>query len=140
MSRSSSAAVSLKPESRCVLVVDDDPMILRALRLMLESDGHSVTIALGGEAGIAEFLASSERSQPFPVVMTDLGMPNVDGLRVASAVKAAAPETLVCLLTGCVERLEPAQLPADVDLVLAKPPSRREMREALMRRLAAAAP
>ncbi len=116
-----------------ILLVDDDPMILRALRLMLESDGHVVTTADGGEAAFSA-LARSGRSDSrhFPVVMTDLEMPNFDGCQVACAVKAACPATLVFLLTGWAERFTlHGILPAYVDRVLNKPPQRGEIREAL---------
>lgn len=119
------------PAPQRVLLIDDDAMILRALRLLLESDNHEVTVAQGGEAGIAAFLEAMWDSHPYPLVMTDLGMPDVDGREVARAVKAALPSTLVFLLTGCVERLEFEGTPSDVDLILGKPPRRAELREAM---------
>jgi DNA-binding response OmpR family regulator len=83
-----------------VLVVDDDPLVLKSLRDTLEADGHGVTTADGGQAGIDAFLAARAQSNPFPVVITDLGMPYVDGRKVSSAIKSAAPGTTVLLLTG----------------------------------------
>jgi hypothetical protein len=62
-----------------ILLVDDNPMLLKSLCDILESDGHSVHTAEGGQAGIDEFLAARARAEPFAVVITDLGMPNVDG-------------------------------------------------------------
>jgi CheY-like chemotaxis protein len=125
------AAQHIPPQE--ILLVDDDPMILRAIRLMLESDGHIVTTADGGEAAFSA-LARTRRSKTpsFPVVMTDLEMPNVDGCQVACAVKADFPGTLVFLLTGWAERFtNTGILPAYVDRVLNKPPRRSEIRDAL---------
>jgi CheY-like chemotaxis protein len=117
-----------------ILVVDDDPMVLKALRVALESDGHEVTTADGGRAGIDAFLAAHRERNPFPVVITDLGMPYADGRKVASAVKAEVPGTIVFLLTGWGQRLiAEGDLPPHVDRVLSKPPKFGELREALAR-------
>jgi signal transduction histidine kinase/CHASE3 domain sensor protein/ActR/RegA family two-component response regulator len=126
------AASGSKVAPMRVLVVDDDPLILTALRLTLESDGHEVTVADGGAVGVAAFQAALAEARPFPLVMTDLGMPHMDGRQVAMAIKEAAPETRVLLLTGWAERFATSSdIPAHVDLVLGKPPKRAELREAL---------
>ena len=76
-----------------------------------------------GQRGIDAFLAAQARSEPFAVVITDLGMPYVDGKAVAHAIKAACPETPVVLLTGWGHRiLADNDTPANVDRVLGKPP------------------
>ncbi len=119
-----------------ILLVDDDPLVLKSLRDTLESDGHGVTTANGGQAGIDAFLAARAQGNPFPVVITDLGMPYVDGRKVSNAVKTAAPETIVLLLTGWGQRLvADGDVPPHVDHVLSKPPKMRELREALARSL-----
>ena len=73
-----------------------------------------------------------QRGESFAAVITDLGMPYVDGRRVAAAIKAAAPTTPVILLTGWGQHLEAeGDVPLHVDRVLSKPPKLRELREAL---------
>ncbi len=68
----------------------------------------------------------------FAAVITDLGMPYVDGRQVAAAVKEISPATPVILLTGWGQRLvAEGDIPPHVDRVLAKPPKLRELREAL---------
>jgi signal transduction histidine kinase/ActR/RegA family two-component response regulator len=115
-----------------ILIVDDDPLVLKSLRDALEGDGHGVTTADGGQAGIDAFLAARVQGNPFPVVITDLGMPYVDGRKVSNAVKTAAPGTIVLLLTGWGQRMvADGDVPAHVDRVLSKPPKLRELREAL---------
>jgi NO-binding membrane sensor protein with MHYT domain/signal transduction histidine kinase/CheY-like chemotaxis protein len=114
-----------------ILLVDDDPMLLKSLRDILESDGHRVYTAVGGQAGIDEFLAAHARAEPLAAVITDLGMPNVDGRAVASVVKAAAPTTPVLLLTGWGHGLQGDQMPEYVDRVLSKPPRLADLRAAL---------
>jgi signal transduction histidine kinase/CHASE3 domain sensor protein len=129
------AGNATRPETRPVcaqriLLVDDDPLILKALSSNLEREGHDVVIANGGQAGIDCFIQAQGLS-PFQTVITDLGMPGVDGRRVASAIKAAAPSTLVIMLTGWGRSMEEGDLPAHVDQVLGKPPKLQELREAL---------
>jgi CheY-like chemotaxis protein len=120
--------------------VDDDPLVLKSLRDTLEADGHGVTTADGGQAAIDAFLAARAQGNPFPVVITDLGMPYVDGRKVSSAVKTDAPGTIVLLLTGWGQRLvADGDIPPHVDHVLSKPPKLRELREALARCLDAPA-
>ncbi len=134
-----SATASAVPPQR-ILVVDDDPLVLKSLRDTLEADGHGVTTADGGQAGIDAFLAARAQGNPFPVVITDLGMPYVDGRKVSNAVKTAAPETILLMLTGWGQRLvADGDVPPHVDRVLSKPPKLRELREALARCLDARA-
>lgn len=114
-----------------LLIIDDDPVLLKSLRDILSDDGHDVVSASGGQAGIDAFLAA-RAERPFAAVITDLGMPHVDGRRVAAAIKAAAPDTPVFLLTGWGQRLMAEnEIPAHIDRVLNKPPKLRELREAL---------
>src|SRR5581483_6393564 len=80
-------------QSLRILFVDDDPIILKSLRDTLEQDGHVVVIADGGQRGIDAFRTAQERGEHFAAVITDLGMPYVDGRTVARAIKSAAPET-----------------------------------------------
>ena len=113
-----------------ILIVDDDPVLLESLRGVLQADGHFIAGASGGRDGIAAL----HRGTAFDVVITDLGMPEVDGRRVAVAVKQASPSTPVLLLTGWGQRLiADAEVPPHVDVVLAKPPKLRELRAALAR-------
>jgi len=115
-----------------ILVVDDDPLVMDTLRNTLSCDGHLVTTADGGQVGIHTFEASHKGTEPFAVVVTDLGMPYVDGRKVAASVKAVSPGTPVILLTGWGQRLTDEQdIPLGVDRVLSKPPTLQELREAL---------
>jgi signal transduction histidine kinase/ActR/RegA family two-component response regulator len=127
------AVAGALPPCLRILVVDDDPLLTKSLRDTLESDGHAVITAPGGQEGINIFRAAEDRKEPFAVVITDLGMPYVDGRKVASAVKTASPSAPVILLTGWGQRLvsEGTVLP-HVDRVLSKPPKLRDLRAALM--------
>jgi signal transduction histidine kinase/CheY-like chemotaxis protein/HAMP domain-containing protein len=115
-----------------LLLVDDDPLLLQSLRDILESDGHLVTAVDGGQKGIDAVAAAVQRGTPFDAVITDLGMPYVDGRKVAAAVAASSPETPVILLTGWGKRmLSEDDIPPHVDRVLSKPPKVADLRSAL---------
>jgi CheY-like chemotaxis protein len=91
-----------------------------------------VVTANGGKEGIEAFKAAEKSGERFAVVLTDLGMPYVDGRKVASAVKAVSPSTPVILITGWGQRLVAEEgVPAHVDRVLNKPPKLRDLRGAL---------
>lgn len=116
-----------------ILLVDDDPTVLASLSDVLGRDGHTVTAADGGQAGIDCLRTALAQGCPFEVVITDLGMPYVDGRKVAETAKSLSPGLPVILLTGWGQRVIPdaAGGMAHVDRVLSKPPKIRELREAL---------
>lgn len=66
-----------------VLVVDDDPVIVRLLRVNFEMEGYEVATAADGE----EALAAVRSSRP-DIVVSDVMMPRLDGLCLAAALKA----------------------------------------------------
>jgi CheY-like chemotaxis protein len=127
-----SARAHAIPSRLRILVVDDDPLLIKSLRDALETDGHVVVTANGGQAGIDAFQIASGSDKPFDVVITDLGMPHVDGRKVATAVKNASPATPVIMLTGWGQRIvSEKDVPSHVDHVLNKPPKLHELRLAL---------
>jgi signal transduction histidine kinase/ActR/RegA family two-component response regulator len=115
-----------------ILIVDDDPLLIKSLRDTLEMDGHVVIAANGGREGIETFRNCLQKRETTSVVITDLGMPYVDGRQVAAAVKSTSKSTPVILLTGWGLRLiADNDIPPHVDQVLNKPPKLRQLREAL---------
>ena len=72
------APTAIRLDRMRILLVDDDPLITQSLRDALEADGHIVTAADGGQAGIDAFRAAAGNGTPFAAVVTDLGMPHVD--------------------------------------------------------------
>ena len=127
-----SGTAPIMPPRVNILIVDDDPVLLKSLCAVLEKDGHHVVAANGGQEGIDVFRTAVLRGTVFAVVFTDLGMPHVDGRQVAEAIKAASPATPVVLLTGWGQRLVAGDdLPPHVDRVLGKPPKLSEIRETL---------
>jgi signal transduction histidine kinase/DNA-binding NarL/FixJ family response regulator len=115
-----------------LLLVDDDALVLNAMRTTLQMDGHEIEAATGGQAGIDAFTAATKRGEHFAAVITDLGMPHIDGRKVAAAVKALSPATPVILLTGWGAGALPAgESASSVDGVLGKPARLNDLRAML---------
>ena len=125
-----SLRIQKSPKRTKILLIDDDPVLLTSLREVLVHEGHQVQTANGGRVGIEAFLDAMKAGKTFPVVITDLGMPHVDGRAVAAAIKAASPSTSVLMLTGWGQRLVASgELPEGVVAVLSKPPKLVELRQ-----------
>lgn len=115
-----------------VLLVDDDPLILESLATVMSQDGHAVTVASNGQAALDCFSAAIDTASPFDVVVTDLGMPLVNGIEVANQVRALSTQVRIVLLTGWGERARPEpDYPAAIDRHLGKPVRLHELRAAL---------
>ncbi len=125
-------ATRLEVRGLRLLVIDDDELLRQSMRAILEREGHSVSIAHGGRSGIDAFSDAAQRGEPFQVVITDLGMPHVDGRAVAIAVKSICVDTPVILLTGWGQHLRDGnEVLPDVDYMLNKPANLTELRAAL---------
>ena len=118
-----------------ILCIDDEPELRQLLHDVLEVHNHKVAVAPGGKEGLELFLSSLNGPEAFEVVITDLGMPDMDGHHVARAVKSASPNTPVIMLTGwgTMMKAEGESAP-EVDAVLGKPPRIAEL-NALLHRL-----
>jgi PAS domain S-box-containing protein len=115
-----------------ILLIDDDPMLLRSLRDALELDEHEVLTADGGQAGIDTFTAEQAAGRQLDAVVTDLGMPYVDGRKVAIRIHQLSDAVPIIMLTGWGHRLVASDdKPEHVDRVLSKPPKMGELRAAL---------
>jgi CheY-like chemotaxis protein len=120
------------PRPLRLLLIDDDPLLLRSLRDTLELDEHEVVTADGGQAGIDAFSQALKAGTRFDAVITDLGMPYVDGRKVAARVRQLSGQVPIIMLTGWGHRLvATADQPEHVDRVLSKPPKMAEIRGAL---------
>jgi CheY-like chemotaxis protein len=117
-----------------VLLVDDDSSVLESTRFVLELDGHTVITADGGAAGIDLLREAKNSSHPFDVLVTDLGMPYVDGNQVARAAKEFDPTTMVILLTGWGTKMSKGdRRQSHMDYVLPKPFDLNELRAVFLR-------
>ena len=126
----SPAAADPLPPLR-ILFVDDEPLLRELLKEILEHDGHSVELADGGQAGLDAFRAAKQRGETFDVVVTDLGMPRLDGRQLAQILKSESPTTPIIMMTGWGTLIKGEELPPQVDGMLNKPPRIGELQEAL---------
>jgi|SRR5688572_9881369 len=81
-----------------VLVIDDNRLVREALELLLADAGFRVVVAPDGRDGLRQFDEGR-----FRVVVTDVDMPGIDGWHVARAVRRAAPEVGVVLMSARFE-------------------------------------
>ena len=93
---------------------------------MLRTEGHEVTTATNGEEALELFDPAAH-----DVVITDLGMPRMNGWEVAERIKARSAATAVFILTGWGEGVSAHESSQFVDRVIAKPVSAESMLEQL---------
>jgi two-component system KDP operon response regulator KdpE len=99
-----------------VLVIDDDPALLRALRLGLRAGGHEVVTAANGEQGITQTAVSTP-----DVVILDLGLPDIDGLAVCRRIRQWTDVPIVVLSATGSEDRKVAALDGGADDYVTKP-------------------
>jgi len=99
-----------------VLVVDDEPQIVRALRVGLSANGYEVRSAGNGETAL-EMLASD----PADVVLLDLGLPGIDGVEVVRRLRGWSQAPVIVLSVRERQSDKVAALDAGADDYLTKP-------------------
>jgi DNA-binding NtrC family response regulator len=117
-----------------ILCIDDDALVLEIMTRCLTRMEHRVTVASGGKHGLELFRTATLENQPYEVVITDLGMPDIDGQCVAQTIKAESPKTPVIMMTGwgtIMDDEKEADLP--VDAVVGKPPCMQELNDLVLR-------
>ncbi|MGA2788273.1 MAG: response regulator [Verrucomicrobiota bacterium] len=125
----------IKPKrSLYILFIDDDPQVREFMTVCLGQFEHRVMVASGGRQGLEMFRAAIQESQPYEMVITDLGMPDIDGRLVARTIRAESPNTPIIMMTGwgLIMKEEGETIP-DVDAVVNKPPRMRELNDLLLR-------
>lgn len=114
------------PERRLrILLVDDEPSVAKAARMMLEFLGHDVTISPNGTDALTCF-----RRNPFDLVFTDFDMPGMKGDELARAIKAVKPGQPVVMITAYADLLPHNSA---VDEVISKPFLMRSLSDAIAR-------
>ena len=78
-----------------VLVIDDDPALLRVLRISLTARDYEVVVATNGAQGITETALQSP-----DVVLLDLGLPDIDGVEVCRRIREWSQVPVIVLSSG----------------------------------------
>jgi CheY-like chemotaxis protein len=116
-----------KIPAKRILVVDDEPFVCDAVKMMLAFDGHDVSTANCGRDALALFAKGR-----FDLVITDFAMPEMKGDELAAAIKSRDPEQPVVMITAYAEMLQASGNPlSGVDFVISKPFLLENLREAI---------
>ena len=109
-----------------ILVVDDEPSYRKAMKRLLNTDGHNVTLAEDGIDGL-RILEKKE----FDMVLTDINMPNMNGWEFLEKVDALYPELPVAIITGYLEYMDLTKFKTDISTrkILRKPIKLEDIRE-----------
>ena len=127
MPKTASAKATPSPPRRRILVVDDEPFVCDAVKMMLNFDGHEVETANNGKDALA--MLDKEK---FDVVITDFSMPAMKGDELAAIIKARTPEQPIVMITAYAEMLQNSGNPLKgVDFVISKPFLLENLREAI---------
>ncbi|HOC57954.1 MAG TPA: response regulator [Verrucomicrobiota bacterium] len=112
---------------RRILVVDDQPMVCDALKMMLDLDGHEVKAVFSGEDALATL-----QQEQFDLVITDFEMPTMKGDELAASIKARSPKQPVVMITAYAEMFQASpNTVAGVDFILNKPFRLENLRDAV---------
>jgi CheY-like chemotaxis protein len=106
-----------------ILVVDDEPSVGNAVKLLLQSDGHQVEATNSVKDALAKFDQSR-----YDLVFTDFAMPEMKGDQLAAAMKTRVPEQPIVMITAY-----PGAVPisANVDHIVGKPFRLQHLRDAI---------
>jgi len=116
---------------RRILVVDDEPYVCDALKMLLTLDGHEVVTANAGAEALALF-----NQGRFDLMITDYSMPGMKGDELAAAVKSRNPGQPIIMITAYVEKLSGGDSPlVNVNELVAKPFRLEEIKRAMERAL-----
>ncbi len=114
---------------RHILVVDDEPLVCDAVKMMLEFDGHTVDTCNSAQEALEKL-----ESGRYDVVFTDFKMPGMKGDELAAVIKKRDPRQPVVMITAYAEMLQATGGPMkDVDCIVSKPFLLENLREAVSR-------
>jgi two-component system KDP operon response regulator KdpE len=99
-----------------VLVVDDDPSLLKVLKITLQANGYAVTTATDGQSAL---LAATQ--PPFSLVILDLGLPDIDGITVIQQLRSWNQAPILVLSARHTSDDKVEALDAGADDYLTKP-------------------
>jgi DNA-binding NtrC family response regulator len=78
-----------------ILIVDDDPWVIKIFQQILEAEGHEIITAGNGQEGLNQF-----RQSPTSLVITDMVMPVKDGLKMIMELERESPKVPVIAISG----------------------------------------
>ena len=115
-----------------ILVVDDEDTVCKAIKMLLEFDGHKVQTMEDAESALALL-----NEQKFDLIITDYSMTGMKGDRMAAQIKKNHPKQPIIMVTAFADDFRKGGKPTvEVDAVVSKPFSLKELREAILQVMA----
>jgi CheY-like chemotaxis protein len=111
---------ALIPMAHRILIADDNEVLIRSLAFILEEVGYLVVSATTG----LEALAHLQSSAKFDLLITDLAMPDMEGIELITLLKKSHPDLPIVALSGSVDGLAIAAEQLGVKYTIAKPCNR----------------
>ena len=122
---SSSSPSARLAGSETILIVEDEEKIRGMVRKFLEMRGYTVFEAAGGHEALR---LAQDRKKPFDLLVTDLVMPEMNGLELSSRLKSASPSTKILYMTGYTDHaILRQEVPEFQSNVLMKPFTSQEL-------------
>ena len=109
-----------------ILVVDDDDVMRAMLHAMLSEWGYDITLASSGSQALQFY-----REKIFPLVITDLAMPEMNGQQLTAEIRRDNPHQRILMLTGFGEFMKDVEENLGVDRVLGKPVKGSDLHKAI---------
>jgi len=106
-----------------ILLIEDERILAELIRLFLQSQGHTITLASDGQAGIDSYMRSLDSNYLFDLVITDYRMPRKDGGQVVREIFSVKPDQKIILSTAfSIDYVRaPTDIPTEMVHVLKKP-------------------
>jgi DNA-binding NtrC family response regulator len=82
-----------------ILIVDDEPLLLETMRIVLAMGGYEVQTAADGIAAL-EIFKNRRQPDPIDIIISDIAMPHLDGYALAKEIRKTDAEILIVLITG----------------------------------------
>ena len=113
-----------------ILLVDDEAIVRRSMKMLLEHDGHDISAVESGEAALEQIAQLSHCK--FDLVITDFSMPGMHGDELVTRIREVAPDHPIIMCTAFVEDYKVfGEASGQVDALLLKPFSFQELRESI---------
>ncbi len=112
---------------RRILVVDDEPFVCEAVKMLLDFDRHMVETARGAREALERFALAK-----YDLIITDFEMPEIKGDALAIAIKERDPNQPVVMITAYAEMLQASKNPlTGVNYIISKPFTLESLRKAV---------
>jgi CheY-like chemotaxis protein len=109
----------MSPREKHILVVDDEPLLVRLNKRQLESNGYSVSVSTESHDALEQVIKEPDK---FHLLLTDLTMPGMSGIELIKKIHLQIPGLPVIVLTGMIDKQIEAQLyELGVSAVVVKP-------------------